>query len=76
MKRRIGYDEVGNYRVSTVELPSDHGFGGTPLWFETMIFPMENYIEEYCERYTTEEEAIAGHAVAIEHALTLGRNDE
>jgi hypothetical protein len=74
MKRRIGYDEVGNYKVSTVELRNNHGYNGIDLWFETMIFPINNYTEEYCDRYTTEEEAIAGHAKALEHARKLGEN--
>lgn len=55
-------------RVSTVFLGIDHShsyiFGGEPLLFETMIFGGEH--DEYCERYSTWEEAEAGHQRAIE----------
>ena len=63
---------VGNYQVSTVDLGLDHSFGiGKPLYYETMIFKIENekvnYEDLYCVRYTTEEEARAGHEIAIEY---------
>ena len=54
--------------VSTVELLFDHGFGGTPLWYETMVFPKGSWLELHCERYTTKEQAIDGHARIIEAA--------
>lgn len=50
--------------VSTVWLGLDHRFSdsGEPLIFETMVFPEQgNYAEEFCERYSTLEEAQAGH---------------
>ena len=49
--------------VSTVWLGLDHSFGGgPPLIFETMVFPNENDRGELdCERYSTEQEALAGH---------------
>ena len=50
--------------VSTVWLGLDYQFeeGEPPLIFETMVFPMEgNWDEEYCERYSTLEEAEEGH---------------
>lgn len=49
--------------ISTVWLGMDHNFGGgEPLIFETMVFPTKaNYMEEICERYSTEEEALLGH---------------
>jgi len=38
-----------------------------PLIFETMVFPHNGeYLEEFCERYTTEEAAKEGHARACE----------
>lgn len=56
----------GLYDVSTVYLGMDHSFGyGPPLIFETMIFgsgPLDG--EQW--RYTTRDEALAGHAAAIE----------
>jgi len=49
--------------ISTVWLGLDHGLSAEkPLVFETMVFPNEgNYEDEYCERYSTKEEAIKGH---------------
>lgn len=50
--------------VSTVWLGADHNFTNTgpPLIYETMIFPsMENLLDEYCERYPTRADAVAGH---------------
>lgn len=46
-------------RVSTVFLGLDHGFGGRPELFETMLFV--NGASEGCERYCTWDEAEAGH---------------
>jgi hypothetical protein len=60
--------------VSTVWLGIDHSFGDTdtPVLFETMVFPSETeWSEIYMNRYNTEEEALAGHAEAIEVARTL-----
>jgi hypothetical protein len=50
--------------VSTVFLGLDHAFiSGTPLLFETMIFGGKH--DGYQERYTTWDEAEAGHLVAV-----------
>jgi len=56
------------FMVSTVRLPTDHGYDGKPLWYETMVFqtPGEwqdptSYADLDCTRYTTEQEAWAGH---------------
>ena len=50
--------------VSTVFLGMDHAFGdGPPLLFETMVFTSKKRMsEESCERYSTWNEAVAGHA--------------
>jgi hypothetical protein len=51
--------------LSTVWLGLDHSFGaGPPLIFETMVFGGPN--DEEQERYSTEEEAKAGHAAMVE----------
>lgn len=51
--------------VSTVFLGINHRHGpGAPILFETMIFGGDH--NEYCERYSTWEEAEAGHQKAIE----------
>ena len=56
--------------VSTISLLGiDHGFGGTPLFYETMVFTMDDngedvidWCERDCMRYTTAEQAMEGHA--------------
>jgi len=55
--------------ISTVWLGLNHNFcsSGPPLIFETMVFPKEGeYGELDCNRYSTEEEAIAGHEAMVE----------
>jgi len=37
-QRIVAKDKFGDVEVSTVFLGLDHGWGGKPLWFETMIF--------------------------------------
>lgn len=67
--RHVGYDFVGEYRVSTVFLGSDHGFGeGAPLWFETMIFGADenDFADQFMYRYTTWEDADRGHKLAVQ----------
>lgn len=56
-------------RVSTVFLGLDHRFGdnGPPLVFETMIFGGPQ--DSYQERYSTWEEAEAGHDRAVQLAV-------
>lgn len=63
-RRRVGWDVLGDVKVSTVFLGLDHSFGeGPPLLFETMIFGGKH--DEYQERYSTWEQAEAGHAKAL-----------
>ena len=63
---------VNSKLVSTMFLAIDHGWGGSPKLFETMVFPVNysgevtNWSELYCERYGTWNEAIDGHAKAVE----------
>lgn len=66
-RRTIGRDEIVGILISTVFLGINHGFGRTPLWFETMIFGGEHH--DYQERYSVWEEAELGHAKAV--ALVL-----
>ena len=57
----IKQTKIGDVKVSTVFLGLDHNFGeGEPLIFETMIFGGEHDQEQ--DRYSTREEALAGHA--------------
>lgn len=63
-------DNVGDVRVSTVFLCMDHAWIGEPgpvLW-ETMIFGGEH--DMYQERYTSHEDALAGHQRALDLVKT------
>lgn len=62
--RTVGLDIIDGVRVSTVFLALDHGYGDEPpLLFETMIFGGKP--DDYQERYSTWEEAEAGHKRAV-----------
>ena len=74
MDRRVGEDTVRDQRVSTVWLGLNHSFGeGPPLIFETMIFGGPH--DEYQDRYSTEEDALAGHKRVVA-ALRAGQDPE
>jgi hypothetical protein len=61
---RIAKDAIGDVEVSTVFLGIDRSFGsGPPLLFETMVFGGE--LDDEQERYSTEAEALAGHAAMV-----------
>lgn len=64
--RRVAVAQIGDVRVSTIWLGLDHQYGaGPPLIFETMVFNDaldDEHDERDCERYSTEAEAVAGHA--------------
>lgn len=58
--------------VSTVFLGLNHRFGdGPPLIFETMVFGPDSYIDMDCERYSTEEQAKAGHEAMVAKWTTV-----
>lgn len=62
---RVALDEIGPYRVSTVWLGIDHGFGGhAPIIFETMVFK-EDESDLDCRRYSTLRAAQIGHAEMV-----------
>ncbi len=64
--RRVGLDTVKyGFRVSTVWLGLDHGFGGRILIFETMVFPPHDMTSIYCKRYSTLKEASRCHAKIV-----------
>lgn len=71
--RRVAEDRIGHVWVSTVWLGVNHQFipGGPPLIFETMIFGGPQ--DEDCWRYSTEEEALAGHRLAVREVRTYRR---
>jgi hypothetical protein len=68
--RRVGYNKMGPYVVSTVFIGIDHSFGGgPPLWFETMIFSLKTGEARFFSnqtRYTTWEEAVEGHRMVVQ----------
>lgn len=72
-QRRVARTEIFSasdpkvmYTVSTVWLGLDHNYysGGAPLIFETMAFG-DSMAEELCCRYSSEDEATAGHAEVV-----------
>lgn len=71
---RVGYDEIGCVRISTVFLGLDHNHLGVgdPLLFETMIF--DGGEDSYQTRCTTWDEAKEMHRVAVQHAKDLVLN--
>jgi hypothetical protein len=59
--RHVGNDKINGVHVSTIFLGMNHQYGdGPPLLFETMVFGGE--FDQEQERYSTYEEAEAGHA--------------
>ena len=67
--RCVKQEKVGNYFVSTIWLGMNINFfkERPPIIFETMIYNEEaEEIDGYTERYSTEEEAIKGHEVAVQ----------
>lgn len=72
----VGKDTIDGQQVSTVWLGLSHnlyGDDGPPLIFETRIFG--GLHDQYCERYSTEEAAIAGHAETVA-AIREGRDPQ
>lgn len=63
--RRVGLSKIGEQTISTVFLRTNHGgyFGLPDQWFETMIFG--GPYDQYQYRYTTYDEAEAGHARVV-----------
>lgn len=78
-KRRVANTSVNGWNVSTVFLGIDSDyFSKKPMLFETMIFSetetvrtklfnkaFRKSMDNYCRRYATWDEAIAGHEEAV-----------
>ena len=63
-ERVVAKTQVGDGEVSTVFLGLDHNFGeGPPVLWETMVFG--GPLDEETERYTSREDAKAGHAAMV-----------
>lgn len=76
--KRVAYTDMYDILVSTVWLGMNHSFHPEHpvLIFETMIFGNLNEDgDEYQERYTTEEEALAGHQRAVRIAFPMAVTD-
>lgn len=62
---RVALTTVNGITVSTVFLGIDHAYsGGPPVLFETMVFG--GPLAEQCERYSTWDEAAAGHEAMVQ----------
>lgn len=60
--RRVAIVDLGERLISTVWMGIDHNVGkGKPIIFETVVFGDAFADDVYCERYSTLEEAKAGH---------------
>jgi hypothetical protein len=74
-KTTLNDAEGREHYVSTVWLGVDHNFGdGPPLIFETMIFCHDHKcdLDEWQDRYSTEDEARVGHDHAVERVRGVG----
>lgn len=72
----VKQDQIGKYLISTVWIGINLGlFTDHFQIFETMIFNKEG-TEDYQDRYETEEEAIAGHKIAVEYVNNLIKQEE
>jgi hypothetical protein len=65
MNRGVAEDTIGGARISTIFLGLNHALeNGKPLLFETMVFGGQ--FDQEMERYSTWEEAEAGHKIMVE----------
>jgi len=71
--KRVAEDHIGPYHISTVFLGIDHGFGeGPPLLFETMVFARGSLSDLEMERYSTWNQAVAGHQAMLKEVRSWG----
>ena len=86
---RVAETQLEGVWISTVFFGTDMNYaaGGPPLVFETMVFCDEGVMPEWqneCDRYSTLEEAKAGHdamvkrvlQAALDHATHAETNDD
>lgn len=62
--RQVARDTISGSEISTVFLGIDHSYGVPPLLYETLVFG--GSLDQEMKRYTTREEAVAGHAEMVE----------
>lgn len=76
-EKHVNEEYFGDYWISTVWLGLDHGFSdGKPLIFETMVFKGDCRTEDYCDHYSTWEEAEEGHKRAVEWVKNGCKEDD
>lgn len=70
MDRKVALDEpVPGVEVSTVFLGLDYNYGdGPPLLYETMAFG-DSELGDATDRYSTREEALAGHKAMVARVI-------
>lgn len=77
-KRFLKQETIGDYWVSTVFLGLDYSFdysdNHVPILWETMVKKDGKWLD-YCNRYATKEEALAGHEKVVQ-MLKDGENIE
>lgn len=71
--RRVALTEVApGISVSTVFLSIDHGWGGTPMLFESMVFG--GPLDQECDRCSTREQALAQHEAMVARVRVAGES--
>jgi hypothetical protein len=69
--RLVGYTEItSEIYVSTIFIGIDHRMSdeGPPILFETMIFGGPDSIDQYQWRYSSYDDALTGHKMAVSKA--------
>ncbi len=78
-RKIVKQEDVGDIHVSTVFLGLDHAMfwdkDKTPVLWETMIFG-GTHDQEYQQRYTSYEDALEGHKVAVEIAINSLKTED
>lgn len=63
-RKAVKQENIGDIFISTVFLGLDHAWNSdVPVLWETMIFGGEH--DQYQERYTSHEDALEGHELAL-----------
>jgi len=75
-RKAVKQEHIGDIFISTVFLGLDHSWNSdVPVLWETMIFGGPND-QEYQERYTSYEDAVEGHKVAVQIAINSLKTED
>lgn len=79
--KRVAESTVDDYWISTVWVGLDMGFSGPPLIFETMVFWQGEGSEPHdldgeMDRYSTEQQALAGHDQMVARVREVMRSSQ